>query len=208
MRNPSPCRIKRWVSLRSTHPTGCCASLIASTPATRIEILRFQCSIALNDLCTSIQNAAQFRAAFLFCDRVAGRPADVGDFGWPYDLKPLEHGFDLVMHMKPLRGGPPPEEPAVGRQPPFTGALALTFIPGEPFIDRVQRSSPNLGRTPDRARTVGAVEQDDVAPDDRRRLSVGAELANQSRGSALVPATVSSASSVAISGPSPKATTS
>jgi hypothetical protein len=42
-----------------------------------------------------------------------------------------------------LRGGPPPEEPAVGRQPPFTGALALTFIPGEPFIDRVQRSSPN-----------------------------------------------------------------
>jgi hypothetical protein len=119
------------------------------------------------------------------CLKIESRVSDISDFGWPYDLKPLEYGFDLVMHVKPLRGGLPPEEPAVGRQPPFTSALALTFIPGEPFIDRVQRSSPNLGRAPDRARTVGAVEQDDVAPDDRRRLSVGAELANQSRGSAL-----------------------
>jgi len=33
----------------------CCASSTASTLATRIEILEFQCSIALNDLCTSIQ---------------------------------------------------------------------------------------------------------------------------------------------------------
>jgi hypothetical protein len=37
------------------------------------------------------------------------------------------------------------------------------------------------------ARARGAIEQDDIAPDDRRRLAMRAELTNQSRGSPLDP---------------------
>jgi hypothetical protein len=42
------------------------------------------------------------------------RPPGVGNLGRPDDLEPLEHGFDLVMHLKPLRGGSPPKETAMG----------------------------------------------------------------------------------------------
>ncbi len=50
----------RWYGQR------CCASSIASIPATRIEKSGIQCSIRSNNLCTPNQNAAQSRAAFLF----------------------------------------------------------------------------------------------------------------------------------------------
>jgi hypothetical protein len=43
------CVRRRWYGRR------CCASSTASTPATRIEIPEFWCSIARNDLCTSCQ---------------------------------------------------------------------------------------------------------------------------------------------------------
>src|SRR5258706_6532856 len=89
------------------------------------------------------------------------------------------------MDLKILSGGPPPEEPAMSGQPPIAGALTLAFVPGKPFIDRIQRSDPDLGRAPNRARAASAIEQDDVTPDDRRRLPVRSKLANQSRGGAL-----------------------
>src|SRR6266446_6200332 len=81
------------------------------------------------------------------------------------------------MHLKSLSGGPPPEEPAMGGQPPSAGALALAFVPGKALIDRIQRSDPDLDRSPNRARAIGAIEQDDVTPDNRRRLAVRARLA-------------------------------
>ena len=55
------CARPRWSGRR------CCASSTASIPATGIEIFRFRCRIASNDLCTTNQNAAQFRAAFFIC---------------------------------------------------------------------------------------------------------------------------------------------
>ena len=77
------------------------------------------------------------------------------------------------MHLKPLSGGMPAEEPDMRGQPPLTGTVALTFIPGELFVDRVQRPDPDLGGAPDRTGLVRAVKQDHVSPDDRRRLPSG-----------------------------------
>ncbi len=134
--------------------------------------------VRLNDLCTSNPNAAQFRAAFLLCGRFCRRLADISYFARPYDLEPLEHGFDFVIHLKTLSSGSPPEEAAMSGQPPLAGALALAFIPGKSFIDRIQRSDPEFRRAPNRARATSAIEQDDVAPDDRRRLPVRTKLAS------------------------------
>src|SRR5260221_8535830 len=89
------------------------------------------------------------------------------------------------MHRKTLGGGTPPEEPAMSGQPPIAGALAIAFVPGKPFIDRIPRPDPDLGRAPNRAREASAIEQDGVTPDDRRRLVARTKLANQSRGGAL-----------------------
>src|SRR6266516_2989583 len=177
--------IARSCARRSWYGRRCCASSTASTRATILENSGSWCSIPPNDLCTSNPNAAQFRAAFLLCGRLCRRLADISRFGGPYDLEPLEHGFDFVIHLKTLSGSSPPEEAAMGGQPPLAGALALPFIPGKPFIDRIQRSDPELRRAPNRARATSAIEQDDVAPDDRRRLAVRAKLASKSRGGAL-----------------------
>src|SRR5260221_11051785 len=89
------------------------------------------------------------------------------------------------MHRKTLGGGPPPEKPAMSGQPPIAGALALAFVPGKPFIDRIQRPDRDLGRAPNRARAARAIEQDDETPDDRRRLAARTKLTNQSLGGAL-----------------------
>ena len=72
-------------------------------------------------------------------------------------------------------------------QPPLSRPLTLAFIPGELLVDRVQWTDPNLGGAPDRPRLLVAIEQDDVAADDRRRFKVRTELANQSRRRALDP---------------------
>jgi hypothetical protein len=84
---------------------------------------------------TLLQNAAQFRAAFLFCRPVVWRATEIGDLGRPYHLEPLEHGFNLIMHLKPLLGSSPLEKPAMGGQPPVAGTLVLTFIPGKLAVD-------------------------------------------------------------------------
>src|SRR5206468_11291707 len=121
------------------------------TRATGLENSGSWYSIRLNDLCTSNPSAVQFRAAFLLCGRLCRRRADISYLGRPYDPEPLEHGFDFVIHLKTLSGGTPPNEATMGRQPPFAAALALAFIPGKPFIDRIQRSDPELRRAPNRA---------------------------------------------------------
>src|SRR5664279_3043895 len=72
-------------------------------------------------------------------------------------------------------------------QPPVPGAVALAFIPGKPFVDRVQRPEADFGGAPDRARPTSAVHQHDMASKDWRRLLFGAELTNQSGGSPLGP---------------------
>src|SRR6185437_7202500 len=57
--------------------------------------------------------------------------------------------------------GRPPAVRRIGDGRPATthGALALALVPGKPFVDRVQRPSADLDGAPDRARTIGAIEQ-------------------------------------------------
>src|SRR5260370_41642012 len=84
--------------------------------------------MALNDLCTTNQRRPIPGGVFIL--PIAGRRADVSYFRRrPYDLKPLEHGFDLVVHLKTLRCGSAREKAAVGGQPPFAGGRAFPFIP-------------------------------------------------------------------------------
>ena len=83
-----------------------------------------------------------FPAAFLFSKAAFGRPACIGYFGGPYDLESLEHGFNFVMHLETLSSRPPRKEPDMGGQPPIPGAIALAFVPGKAFVDRVQRAYP------------------------------------------------------------------